>query len=121
MSNVSDTLSECMKIDGAIGASLVDYESGLTLGTVGGRPDFDIELAASGNTQVVRSKMAVMKSLSLKGAIEDILITLEDQIHLIRPLRTVGTLFLYLALDKDRGNLGLARHKLSALEKNLHV
>jgi CheY-like chemotaxis protein len=121
MSNVTDTLTECMNIDGAIGAALVDYESGLTLGTSGGRSDFDIELAASGNTQVVRSKVEVMKSLGLKGAIEDILITLEDQVHLIRPLRTVGTLFLYVAIDKQRGNLGLARHKLTSLEKDLKV
>jgi len=121
MSNVSDSLDTAMNIDGAIATALVDFESGMTLGTAGGGERFDIDLAASGNTQVVRSKMTVMDSLGIDGAIEDILITLDDQYHLIRPLKSVGTIFLYLAIDKDKGNLGLARHKLGAIEKQLQI
>lgn len=121
MSNVSESLDQIMSIDGSIAAALVDFESGLTLGTAGGGTRFDIDVAAAGNTQVVRAKMSVMHSLGIKGTIEDILITLDDQYHLIRPLKSVGTLFLYLAIDKTRGNLGLARHKLSSVEKELRI
>lgn len=121
MSNVTESLAAAMDIEGAIASALVDFESGMTLGTAGGGEQFDIELAASGNTQVVRSKMAVMKSLGIEGGIEDILITLDDQFHLIRPLKSVGSIFLYLAIDKQKGNLGLARHKLGVLEKQLQI
>ncbi|MCA9617817.1 MAG: hypothetical protein KC731_02280 [Myxococcales bacterium] len=119
MANINDSLDDIMKIEGAFATALVDYESGMTLGTRSSNAGFDIEVAASGNTQVVRSKMAVMESLGIGGGIEDILITLDTQYHLIRPLRSVGTLFLYLAIDRKRGNLGLARHKLAAIESTL--
>ena len=121
MSDVSEALASAMKMEGAIAAALVDFESGLTLGVAGGGEDFDIEAAAAGNTQVVRAKLSVMRSLGIGGAIEDILITLRDQYHLIRPLESIGTLFLYVAIDRERGNLGLARHKLSSIEKSLEI
>jgi CheY-like chemotaxis protein len=118
MANINDSLNAIMDIEGGIAAALVDWESGLTLGTIGGGR-FDIELAASGNTAVVKAKMQVMRQLGLKGHIEDILITLDDQFHLIRPLSKSPSLFLYVAIDKKKGNLGLARHKLKAVEENL--
>ncbi|MEM9189162.1 MAG: hypothetical protein AAGF12_08300 [Myxococcota bacterium] len=121
MSNIKESLEKAMKLDGAVATALVDYESGLTLGTAGGGNNFDIEVAASGNTQVVRAKMIVMHQLGIAGSIEDILITLEDQYHLIRPLSSNGSLFLYLAIDRTRGNLGLARHQLKAIENEVIV
>ena len=84
MSHIKDTLKEVLKIEGAIATALVDWSSGMTLGTAGN--GLNIEVAAAGNTNVVRSKMAVMKDLKIKGGIEDILITLDDQYHLIRLL-----------------------------------
>ena len=121
MANVNQSLNAAMDMEGSIAAALVDWESGLTLGTAGGGEKFDIELAASGNTQVVNAKMGVMKSLGLEGPIEDILITLDGQYHLIRPLKKVSNLFLYLAIDKNKGNLGLARHKLKSIEEQLEI
>jgi len=110
-----------MTLDGAVAAALVDWESGLTLGTIGGNSGFDIELAASGNTGVVKSKMRVMRELGIPGAIEDILITLDTQYHLIRPLVRHPSLFLYVAIDKSRGNLGLARHRTRSIEEGLKL
>jgi CheY-like chemotaxis protein len=121
MSNVSQSLEMAMKIEGAVAAALVDYESGLTLGTSGGGPSFNIEAAAAGNTEVVRAKMKVKRSLGIDDAIEDILITLETQYHLIRPIPRLGNLFFYLSIDRERGNLGLARHKLADIEKQLEL
>ncbi|MEM7583655.1 MAG: response regulator [Acidobacteriota bacterium] len=117
MGNVNESLDSAMEIDGALVTALVDFESGMTLGTRGDA--FNIELAASGNTEVVLSKMKVMQSLGLEGGIEDILITLSDQYHLIRPLTKERNLFLYLAIDRKKGNLGMARHKLSSIENEL--
>ena len=108
MANVGQSLENLLTIDGAFGAALVDWRSGLTLGTVGGQGKLDMELAASANTQVVRAKMSAMEALGIKGAINDILITLDDQLHIIRPLRKYPELFLYLAIDKAKGNTKVA-------------
>lgn len=121
MANINKTLEETMKIDGAIGAAIADWESGLCLGMAGGGSRLNIEVAAAGNCQVVKAKMATMNELGIKGAIQDILITLDDQIHLIRPLKRGDNMFIYLAIDKTKGNLAMARHRLSKLEAELSI
>ncbi|MEU2184625.1 hypothetical protein [Streptomyces thermolilacinus] len=124
MANAETTLKEAMTaIDGALGAALVDYSSGMALGMIGGGQDLDLTVAAAGNTDVVRAKVRTMEMLGLKDEIEDILITLGGQYHLIRLLKGRGTngLFLYLALDKNRANLAMARHQLKAIEGGLEV
>ncbi|MER6314134.1 hypothetical protein ABT237_10230 [Streptomyces sp. NPDC001581] len=124
MANVETTLKAATTtIEGALGAALVDYGSGMALGTVGGGKDLDLTVAAAGNTDVVRAKVRTMEMLGLKDEIEDILITLGSQYHLIRLLKGRGTsgFFLYLALDKGRANLAMARHQLKSIEADLEV
>jgi hypothetical protein len=115
------SLKDAMQIDGAIGVALVDYTSGMALGTLGGSKDIDLTVAAAANTDVVRAKVRAMELLGLNEDIEDILITLNTQYHLIRLLKGRGTngLFLYLALDKGRANLAMARHQLKKVENEL--
>ncbi|WP_030897359.1 hypothetical protein [Streptomyces sp. NRRL F-5126] len=124
MANTEASLKEALTtIDGAIGAALVDYTSGMALGTVGGGKDLDLTVAAAGNTDVVRAKVRTLELLGLKDEIEDILITLGGQYHMIRLLKGRGNngLFLYLALDRTRANLAMARHQLSGIEAALEV
>ena len=124
MANIDTALKDAMAIDGAIGVALVDYTSGLTLGVMGGGPGMDVTIAAAGNTDVVRSKLRTLEMLGLPDGIEDILITLDSQYHLIRllqPRRQGEALFMYLALAKSRSNLGLARHQLRRIEAELEV
>jgi hypothetical protein len=124
MANAETALKEAMTaIDGAIGAALVDYSSGMALGMVGGGNDLDLTVAAAGNTDVVRAKVRTMEMLGLSDEIEDILITLGTQYHLIRLMKGRGAngLFLYLALDKNRANLAMARHQLKKIEGDLEV
>ena len=122
--NIETALKEAMNIEGALGAALVDWESGMPLGTLGGGKYLDLDLAAAGNTEVVRAKMRTMQSLSLNDSIEDILITLGKQYHLIRLMANADgaqNLFLYLALDRSKANLALARHQLRRIENDLSV
>jgi hypothetical protein len=122
MMNIDTALKEAMSITGAVGVALVDYESGMSLGTGGGGEWLDLEVAAAGNTEVVRAKLRVMSSLALNDTIEDILITLHRQYHLIRLINTSrNSLFLYLVLDRERANLALARHYLKRIEADLQV
>ncbi|WP_193518266.1 hypothetical protein [Nocardiopsis kunsanensis] len=123
MANIETGLKEMMEIEGAIGAAVVDYSSGMALGTLSSTKTLDLEVAAAGNTEVVRAKMRTMDQLGLNDAIEDILITLSGQYHVIKPLtsRKGQGLFLYLALDRNRGNLALARHRLKSIEAGLEV
>lgn len=124
MMNIDTALKEAMSIVGAAGVALVDYDSGMSLGTLGGGDWLNLEVAAAGNTEVVRAKLRVMASLGLNDTIEDILITLHHQYHLIRllaPAKGSPTLFLYLVLDRERANLALARHYLKRIEADLMV
>ncbi len=90
----------------------------MCLGTAGGQ-GLNLEVAAAGNTEVVKAKMKTMSALGLRDTIEDILITMGNQYHLIRIVKGDSNLFVYLALNKANSNLAMARHHLSAAEKKL--
>ncbi|MGW7363551.1 hypothetical protein ACWGI8_09010 [Streptomyces sp. NPDC054841] len=124
MANVEISLKESMtSIAGALGVALVDYTSGMALGTLGGGKDLDLSVAAAGNTDVIRAKARTMEHLGIKDDIDDILITLGSQYHLIRLLKGRGGngLFLYLVLDKANANLAMARHQLRRIEADLEL
>ena len=118
--NIKESLAKLNAIDGFVGAALVDSESGMLLGQEGGN-GLNLEVAAAGNTEVVRAKRKAMANLNLKDGIEDMLITLGRQYHLIRPLRSRNTLFFYVALDRSRANLAMARITVADVEKELQV
>lgn len=117
--SVKDSLVALMNIDGAMGCCIVDYESGMVLGQSGGGVDLDV--AAAGNSEVVKAKMRTMKSLGIGGTIKDILITLDEQFHIIRPSATHGGLFVYLVLDSEKSNLAMARRKTQDIEASIAI
>lgn len=117
MGNLAQSLENLLQIDGAMAAAVVDSNSGMVLGKVGGGLDLDV--AGAGNTEVVRAKLKTMKALGLKDSIEDILITLGKQFHVIRPMAERAGVFVYLVLDKAKANLALARIKTAEIEQGL--
>ncbi len=124
MANLESSLKEAMTIEGAIGVALVDYSSGMALGSLGDGGELDLHVAAAGNTDVVRAKMRAMEMLNLlDNEIEDILVSLTSQYHLLRPLTTQSGrgLFLFLALNRGRSNLAMARHRLRLIEAVLEL
>ena len=114
MANIKQTLDELMTLDGAMCAAVVDSASGMMLGSAGS--GVDLEVAAAGNTEVIRSKMKTMRSLGLNDVIEDILITLGKQYHILRPSARKDGVFIYFVLDKQRANLAMARRKVLEAE-----
>src|SRR5262245_40584686 len=118
--DIETALKQAMTIDGAMGVALVDYESGMMLGAAGGSRTLNLEIAAAGNTEVVRAKARTLEALGVREGIEDILITLDRQYHIVRLLNRGGSqLFLYLVLDRSRANLALARHHLRSIDRDL--
>ena len=119
MGSVKESLTALLQPDGAMCTAIVDANSGMVLGQDG--TGLDLELAAAGNTEVVRAKMKTMKSLGLSDKIEDILITLGTQYHIIRPVAAKEGLFIYLVLDKAKSNLALARRACQEVESTLSI
>ena len=95
-------------VTGVIATAVVDLESGMTLAAKTNRPDFDLAVASAYNSELVKQKLKIMRALNLKSSLEDMLLTLSDQFHLIKFLPG-GTSFLYLAADRSGTNLAILR------------
>ena len=120
MGNSKKLMQHLSALDGFIGACVVNLESGMMLDALGGGT-INMELASAGNAEVLRAKYKTMKSLNLKESIEDILITLEHQYHLLRPFSKQKDLFVYLVLDKSKANLAMGRHHLKQAETVMEI
>lgn len=114
-------ISKLQDITGFIGGCVVDADSGMMLAAVGGGNGFDLEVAAAANTEVVKAKLRAMQALGLADAIEDILISLGTQYHLIRPMAKNPAIFIYVAVDRKTANLALARTQVKAVEGALKI
>lgn len=109
-------------VNGFIAVAVTEIESGLSFGNLTIDPSFDPELAAAYNLEVVKAKLNAVKALGLNQDIEDILITLSNQIHII-DISPNKKFMIYLAADATKANLGMTRailrkHKAD-VEKNL--
>ena len=98
-------------VNGVIATAVVDLESGMTLAAKSNRSDFDLAVASAYNSELVKQKMKIMRALNLKSSLEDMLLTLSDQFHLIKFLPG-GTSFLYLAADRSGTNLAILRNSV---------
>jgi hypothetical protein len=99
-------------VSGVIATAAVDMESGMTLAAKSNRPDFDLSVASAYNSELVKQKLKIIRALNLKSTLEDMLLTLGDQFHLIKILPG-GSSFMYLAADRSSTNLAILRIAVS--------
>ena len=124
MASKEDCLNAALKIEGSVGAALGDWNTGFSLGQVSTNSSFSeakLEIATALNSEVIKAKNKAREGLGIASEIEDILITLKDQYHLIRPCENMQGVFFYIVLDREKANLGLARIKLRSLEQALEL
>ncbi|MDK4679569.1 hypothetical protein [Kingella negevensis] len=113
MATINETLTEIMDIEGALATSIVDSTNGFMLGSKSRVNSLiDLEYASAGNTELYHAKQKIMKALNINEKIEDFLITLESQYHILMPIPQISGAFIYFVMDKENGTLALARRKL---------
>ncbi|OON68366.1 hypothetical protein [Hymenobacter sp. CRA2] len=100
--------------------AVVDVTSGMSLASHTNSPSINPDTAAAYNTEVVKQKQKAMSALKLTGEnIEDILITLSNQLHLIK-LNSTGSKFIYLVVNSRDTNLAIAREILRSHSAHLN-
>lgn len=116
---LAEARQQLLSLDGIIATAVVDYTSGMTVSATEVTP-YDIELAAAVATEVVRAKLRAIEQMGGGQTIDDILVTLSDELHLItlRDDPAYAGLFAYMVLDRERGNLALARRRLRDLTES---
>lgn len=97
-------------VSGTLGVVLVDRHSGRCICTAGS--GIDLEVAGRGGARVMKAHDGALRRLGQQDALEDMLITAQTQFHILRPVDS--KVLLCLVIQRDRGNLALARHKLEA-------
>ncbi|MEV0091317.1 hypothetical protein [Streptomyces sp. NPDC050738] len=120
MEQVQQVLTEVMRIRGALGAVVVDYLSRVTLGVQGNGTELDLHKVGEVDTDVIRAKFHALSVLGYPpGDLQDILVTLTDEYHLIHPLsqRKLQGVFIYLVLDRNSAALAVARARLREIEE----
>jgi len=110
----NQTIQEILKeLPSLIAVAVVETETGMPLAAHSNIASFDIETAAAYNTEVVKQKLKAISALKLNQTIQDILLTLTDQLHLLK-LSPNGQKFIYLAVNSRDTNLAVARQVLKA-------
>ncbi|WPR52903.1 hypothetical protein SJI45_19395 [Streptomyces sp. S399] len=133
MPGIDECLLDILKLPGARGAAVVDWTSGLALGTIGESPHDDHEATAAETAEVARmaaeqpafAQDSVRAAASPEGAadggVEDVIVTSRAGYHILRFVETDfdSSVFVHLWLHRSEGNLALARIRLGELADRL--
>ncbi|MEV6591576.1 hypothetical protein ACH40E_22820 [Streptomyces acidicola] len=129
MPGIDECLVEAMRLPGALGAAVVDWTSGLALGTVGEAPGGDHETTAAEAAELARIAAEHRAFAPEEGSgwdgedppVEDLIVSNRDTYHVLRFVRTTfdSSVFLHLWLSRADGNLALARIRLGEMAGRL--
>ncbi len=96
-------------LPGLIAVAIADTDSGMNLASHSNSDHFSPDMAAAYNTQVVQHSLNAINTLHMSnGTLEDMLITVTGQYHLIKLIND-GAMFMYLAVNSLDTNLAIAR------------
>lgn len=116
--NVRDNLSRLERVDGFLGAALYDIDAGVCVSAVDAGAG-EVERVVAGHVELLEAKRRTISKMQLEDQLEDIVITLGRQYHLLRLCRRRPQLFFFLTLDRSRANLAMARYLLSDVERDI--
>ncbi|EFL26270.1 conserved hypothetical protein [Streptomyces himastatinicus ATCC 53653] len=129
MPGIDECLLEAMKLPGARGAAVVDWTSGLALGTVGESPSGDHETTAAETAELARMAAEFPSFAPADGSgwsdgdtpVNDLIVSNRDSYHVLQFVRTTfdSSVFLHLWLGRTEGNLALARIRLGEMARQL--
>ncbi len=102
-----------------VAVAVVETETGMPLAHHSNLATFDAETAAAYNTEVIKQKLKAIQALKLNQVVQDILLTLTDQLHLLK-LSPTGDKFIYLAVNSKDTNLAQARQIMKAHSASLN-
>ncbi|NUP82925.1 MAG: hypothetical protein HOV96_35850 [Nonomuraea sp.] len=132
MPGIDECLLEAMRLPGARGAALIDWTSGLALGTVGESPGGDQETAAVEAAEIARlaaeqhafapdDDQEAGAAADVDPPVEDLIVSNRDSYHVLRFVGASfdGSVFLHLWLARTEGNLALARIRLGEMAERL--
>ena len=105
-------------VSGYLAVTVTEIKSGISYYSDSISPDFDPELAAAFNLEVVKAKLKAIEVLNLDQSIDDILINITGQIHII-DISDDNKYFIYLAVDSTKSNLGMTKSLLNKYNNKL--
>lgn len=116
---VGPDITALRRIGGFAGGWLVDSTTGSVVASEPSRGDADPDATMTTAVDIARANLAAIGSARRQTQIDDILITLGQRMHLIRPLDGATGLCLCVALDTESANPLLARMQLRRIAHSL--
>jgi predicted regulator of Ras-like GTPase activity (Roadblock/LC7/MglB family) len=96
------------EIAGAIGSSIFEINSGLSLASHSNRVGLDFSIVAAYNAEVVKQKKKALTALNFANEdIDEFMITLTSQIHVIKAINK--DTYLYISVDSSISNIGMIK------------
>ncbi|MFH6967744.1 hypothetical protein [Flavobacterium sp. FlaQc-28] len=105
-------------IPGYVAVAVTEIKSGISYYSDSSVSSFDPELASAFNLEVVKAKLNAISALGLEQNIDNIMITLTNQIHII-DISENNEYFIYLAVDSTKANLGMTKALLNKFKKDI--
>ncbi|MEV6316362.1 hypothetical protein [Streptomyces sp. NPDC051776] len=130
MPGIEECLLKAMALPGARGAAVADCTSGLALGTIGDSPNDDHEASVAETAELARVAADQPTFAPAEDGdaahgrsnpVEDVIVTTRSGYHLLRFVETTfdSSVFIHVWLDREEGNLALARIGLAGLAERL--
>lgn len=121
MSNLQEIIQEMLTIEGAMGAGIVEDESGLAL-AFGGPAPFSMEVTCASAVDVIRSFNRASANVGVPTMVENIVGLYDSFVFFVRQLDGANQgLAMLLVLDRSRANQAMANHQLGVIAQKIVV